>query len=322
MTKLNRKQKRTPLVSVIMPVYNQERYVADAVRSILSQTFRSFEFVIVDDGSTDKTVQIIRDFNDSRIRLFQADHKGFLSALKLATSFAVGKWLARMDSDDVSAPERLEKQIAFLTAHPECLFAASSYGIVTPNGKFLAPSTSSDWSYLDPKDITLATRLFADPSVVFDREASLRCGYDERWENEKPLWYKLLREGKGAIMDEALIYVRWRMGSHSRGQQSYSGCSNKEIRLAYDAENANSQTVQWKGKANLRNERRCVYFYTAAGDFEAARQTALSTLRQNPLDPRALKLLAIALGFRRITKALGPANTQFYPVPSIRALID
>jgi len=108
-------------ISVIMPVFNQERYVADAIKCILNQTYKDFEFIIVDDGSTDRTVEIIKSFDDKRIQLICAEHEGFLSALKRAMNAAQGKWLARMDSDDVCPPDRLERQMDFLKAHPECI---------------------------------------------------------------------------------------------------------------------------------------------------------------------------------------------------------
>src|SRR5688572_25505591 len=105
-----------------MPVHNQERYVADAISSILRQTYKDFEFIIVDDGSTDKTTEIIENFTDPRIRLVRTGHKGFIDALTVASEEAKGRWLARMDSEDICAPDRLQRQIDFLKKHPECVF--------------------------------------------------------------------------------------------------------------------------------------------------------------------------------------------------------
>ena len=86
------------LVSVVMPVYNQERYIATAIKSILEQTYSSFEFIIVDDGSTDRTIEIVESFADERIRLIRAPHAGFIAAISRGVAEATGKWIARMDS--------------------------------------------------------------------------------------------------------------------------------------------------------------------------------------------------------------------------------
>ena len=103
-----------PIVSVVMPAYNVELYVEEAVRSILNQTFRDFEFIIVDDGSTDRTPEILRTFTDPRIRLlFNEKNEGNYPARNRGCRLARGKYIAVMDADDVALPERLEKQVRF-----------------------------------------------------------------------------------------------------------------------------------------------------------------------------------------------------------------
>ena len=104
-----------PLVSVLMPVFNGEKFLREAVDSILSQTFTEFEFIIIDDGSTDKTKEIIYHYKDPRIQYFSYNkNKGFIFALDYGLRKATGDWIARMDQDDVSYPKRLEEQISFL----------------------------------------------------------------------------------------------------------------------------------------------------------------------------------------------------------------
>ena len=111
-----------PLVSVVMPVYNSEKFVEEAIESILHQTFTDFEFLIVDDGSTDGSAAIIQDYaeRDARIRGFALpENKGVAIARNTGIAHASGKLITGMDSDDVSLPQRLEKQVAYLEAHPE-----------------------------------------------------------------------------------------------------------------------------------------------------------------------------------------------------------
>jgi len=111
-----------PRITVLMPVYNGEIYLAEAIESILDQTFKNFEFLIVNDGSTDNSVSIIEDFakKDERIRLINnKKNKGIVGALNTGLEDAKGEYIARMDSDDISVPERLEKQVKFMDDNPE-----------------------------------------------------------------------------------------------------------------------------------------------------------------------------------------------------------
>jgi hypothetical protein len=290
---------RMPFVSVVMPVYNQEKYVGAAVESILRQTFKDFEFIIVDDGSTDRTPEVLKSITDPRVRIVNAPHQGFLPALTRGVNESRGKWVARMDSDDISHPNRLQRQMKFLNSHPECLFIGSIYGILTPNDKYLRPRCTFDWEYLHPKDITLATRFFADPSAVFNREKSLAVGlYDPDFENEKPLWYRLLAEGAGVVLGEPLHYIRWQLGSHSRSEFSKRAATNYEVRIRYDPENATSlqpSPILTNNKlASIRSTTRCMSYYLLAGDKVAAQDIAVQLWRRYPINPTTIKLLLMA----------------------------
>ncbi|MBW2058556.1 MAG: glycosyltransferase [Deltaproteobacteria bacterium] len=108
-----------PRVSVVMSVYNEEEYLVDAVESILRQTFEDFEFIIVDDGSLDHTPLILQGYRDPRIRVFYQSNQGQSAALNRGIRVSTGQYIARMDGDDVSLPERFEREVSFLDAHPE-----------------------------------------------------------------------------------------------------------------------------------------------------------------------------------------------------------
>ena len=114
-----------PRVSVIMPVYNVEKYVGEAIESILNQTFTDFEFVIINDGSTDDTASIIKQYakKDKRIKFVNhSKNKGLIAVLNEGLGLCRGEYVARMDSDDISLQTRFEKQIAYMDKHPECVF--------------------------------------------------------------------------------------------------------------------------------------------------------------------------------------------------------
>lgn len=109
----------SPKVSVVMSVYNGERYLREAVDSILSQTFSDYEFIIIDDASTDGTPTILSSYDDPRIRLFRNHNNlGLARSLNRGLRAAQGEYVARMDADDISLPERLEQQVDFLDSHP------------------------------------------------------------------------------------------------------------------------------------------------------------------------------------------------------------
>ena len=124
--------KTTPRVSVIMPAYNVEQFVAEAIESILNQTFTDFEFIIVNDGSTDNTAKIITEYakKDKRIKFINnKKNAGFITASNQCLDIAKGEYIAKMDSDDVSLPTRLEKQVKFLDENDEIGMVGAAYQI-------------------------------------------------------------------------------------------------------------------------------------------------------------------------------------------------
>ena len=116
------------IVSVIMSVYNAEDNLKEAVDSILNQTFTNFEFIIIDDASTDSSYDILREYEDKRIRIIRNDNNiGLTKSLNRALKYATGKYIARMDADDISMPMRLEKQINYMERHSDVALISCSY---------------------------------------------------------------------------------------------------------------------------------------------------------------------------------------------------
>lgn len=314
--------KRTPALSVILPVYNQERYLGASIQSVLTQTFRDFELLVIDDGSTDATPKILEAIDDPRLRIIRNDHSGFIQALRTGVEHAGAPWLARMDSDDISAPHRFETQMAFLGAHPECVFVGSIFGIITPNDRFLTPLERFDWRTLTPADITFASVSFADPSTVFCRRTAMESGlYDESFpKNEKPLWYKMLSRGTGAVLGEPLHYVRWRLGSLSRSDMSRDWLDNRDIRQVYhpEADTMRSHRVApSEQRAKLTAATRCQYYYLLAGDTDAARDVANTAWRQARTSTEAWKMLLRSKLGRptlRGTKPETPRTHRYRPI--------
>ncbi len=129
-----------PRISVFMPVYNTERYVAAAVQSVLEQTFTDFEFIIVDDGSTDRSPEIVEAIarRDSRINFVRRPHGGRVAVLNYGLSLCQADLVASMDSDDITLPGRFQLQIDYLTEHPEILAVGTRLRLMDPEGVAIA----------------------------------------------------------------------------------------------------------------------------------------------------------------------------------------
>lgn len=165
------------LVTVLMSVYNDERYLSDSIESILKQTFTDFEFLIIDDGSTDSTAAILSRYAyiDSRVRIHTLHgNRGLGYCLNLGVSLAMGKFIARMDADDISRPDRLQRQVLFFQDNQE-LDVLGSYAVLIDeygNGDRVrsVPLTKGDISR------NVWSNPFIHSSVMFKKESILRIG--------------------------------------------------------------------------------------------------------------------------------------------------
>jgi glycosyltransferase involved in cell wall biosynthesis len=167
-----------PIVSVVMSVFNGERFLREAIDSILAQSYRDFEFIIIDDGSTDSTSAILESYSvqDSRIRVYGQENSGIVDSLNRGCELARGRYIARMDADDVSAPARLDLQAAFLESNPLVgLVGCGVYDNIDTTGAVLYTS------YLPEDNDTIQQTLverwcFLHPSIMFKREIYERVG--------------------------------------------------------------------------------------------------------------------------------------------------
>lgn len=151
-------------VSVITPSYNCELFIEDSINSILNQSFKDFEFIIINDGSTDKTVDIINKFKDDRIRFINhQENKGVMSCSKEAIELAVGKYIAIHDADDISMSNRLELQYDYLESHSDIFCVGGRAKKINIDGSFLG-----DWDFppVNHKDILDMLVLYSKCPVI------------------------------------------------------------------------------------------------------------------------------------------------------------
>jgi len=198
-----------PLISVAMPVYNGEQYLAEAIESILAQTFNNFELIIIDDGSTDNSLQILRTYEkrDSRIKLVARENRNLATTLNDIANLALGKWLARMDQDDIALPQRFERQLQWLE-QIEADIAGSWVQRFGASDKRLVRLSETDEAI---KMEMLFCSPFAHPSVIMRTSLVKQLCYDKTWEKveDYDLWERAARAGcKMTNVPEVLLLYR------------------------------------------------------------------------------------------------------------------
>ncbi len=213
----------TPTVSVIMSVYNAERFVAAAVESILCQTFKNFEFLIVDDGSTDRSHAILKRYaaTDSRIRLFSRSNAGYVTALNDLLQLSQGKFIARMDADDVAQLDRFQLQVARLQQEPDLVCVGGAHAMIDERGRWLTclamPETHEEIQALALAGHTPINH----PCAMMRRSAVLQVGaYNTAMTpcEDLDLWLRLGELGRLANLKEMVLKYRIHANSVSEKQ--------------------------------------------------------------------------------------------------------
>ncbi|AUR51584.1 glycosyltransferase family 2 protein [Aquella oligotrophica] len=217
----------SPLVSVVMPVYNAEKYVAEAVESILNQSYTNFEFIIIDDCSTDNSFEILKRYrnSDNRIKLFHNETNCKLpTTLNLAIDHAVGKYILRMDADDISLPDRLVKQVEFMEANPEIGVSGTWYNVFDDG---MEKMLYHEQKPLEHDMILIYMNLLDNPighpTVILRREILKNNHYPEDMRNnaeDYSLWLTLSQKGiKFANLPEYTLSYRLSKSSLSQANQ-------------------------------------------------------------------------------------------------------
>ncbi|MBC5841443.1 glycosyltransferase family 2 protein [Flavobacterium sp. F-380] len=197
-----------PLISVLLPVYNCELYIQQAIESVLNQTFVDFELIIIDDCSTDSTLQLCNLFTDERIIIIEKDkNSGYTNSLNYGLYIAKGKYIARMDGDDICMPERFEKQAVFLEANPDIILCGASYAVIGEKGMYELPETHEEI-----KIKLLSGNCIVHPSVMFRKDILVANNlmYDILMEpaEDYDLWVRLSSMGKLHNLQECLVHYR------------------------------------------------------------------------------------------------------------------
>lgn len=297
---------KSPRVSVVMPTYNGEKYIAETIRSILAQAYSDFELVVVDDGSTDRTAQVVESFADPRIRLIRSEVNGGIAvATNRGYAAAKGEFIAQMDHDDIAVPNRLAIQVAFLDAHPD----VDGCGGQSVN---MSGSTALDHfchrlkrprAVLGPDRVaceTLFTGILFNPTIMFRSRIleNFSGPYDPafRVSADKDFIERSVARGvRWAILPDLLLRYRRHTASASRNNK------NNDLKLAEKTAVANRAVLRLVPEAS-KDE-------LSLHTFVANRDIAL--------EPRHAQ--AVRAWFARLMEA--NARTGRYPEPVMRVVL-
>lgn len=222
-----------PIISVIMPVYNSEKYILEAINSILKQTLSDFEFIIINDASTDDTQKILNTITDKRIRrIDNISQKGNYWCRNIGMSVAKGCFIAVMDSDDASNPTRLASQYDFMIKKPDCIALGSAIEMFNNDKTFLHKRRyDSD----ENKILLLKDNICAHPSLMIRSEAlkNNKIIYDESYTfaSDYDLMVKLSQRGKIYNLPEVLLRYRIHQNQISIRNKKQQNCFADRIRI-------------------------------------------------------------------------------------------
>jgi glycosyltransferase involved in cell wall biosynthesis len=295
-----------------MPVYNAERFLAEAVESILGQTLRDFELVIIDDGSTDGSLGILQKYadRDTRIRLTSRPNRGLAATLAESVEQARGELIARMDADDVSLADRFERQAGYLREHPDCVIVGSPALVIDPDGDPICIwFTETNHEILDAHNL-LGNRgtSLCHPSVMMRRSDVLAAGnYSQQYRigEDLDLFLKLGERGLLANLADPLLKYRTHASNftRTRSDEAYRDLcrvvedARRRRGLPPEPEAAPVPSLSTHSPAGMVKDTHEIWGWQAlqAGNLATARKHASRLLARSPLSTSSWKLLYCTL---------------------------
>jgi len=281
-----------PVVSVVLPVYNAESYIQEAVESILAQTYSDFEFLIIDDGSTDGSLAILQKYadEDPRIRLRSRPNAGLVATLNEMLAEARGEYIARMDADDISLPNRFEQQVEFLNSHPEVALLGSWVDVIDPQGRRLRTAkVPVESDALVQQMLDRGGQFVFHPAIMARREAFAQAGgyiADRFPAEDLHLFLKMAETAQLANLEEVLLKYRehpTKIGFQHRARQEEVITS-----ILNDARQTRGlpelPPVKQVDNANMEEtELKWAWWALGSGEVATARHYAWRSLLRHPL---------------------------------------
>jgi glycosyltransferase involved in cell wall biosynthesis len=295
-----------PQISVIMSVYNGSRYLNESIASILSQTFTDWEFIIINDGSTDNSESIVQGWQkqDERIKLISRSNKGLTISLNQGLSYAQGEYIARMDADDIALPDRFAKQVAFLDENPDHVAVGCRMLVIDPEGMpIFTCSTLTTHEEIDAAYMAGQAGIIGHPAVMM-RRSTLQSigGYREKftYAQDRDLFLRLAEVGKLANLPDTLMKFRLYPTSvgHSRRSEQKQ-CANLATIEAHQRRGLEppilSDSSREPPKSISDLHRQWTWWALRSGNLATARKHAILALARQPLAVESWKVFACAL---------------------------
>ncbi len=295
-----------PKVSVVMPVYKAERYLAQAVDSILAQSFPDFELLAVNDGSPDGSGGMLESYSarDSRVKQIHRENGGVTAALQTGIAAAQGLYIARMDSDDIALPERFARQVAYLDAHPDIAALGTQFLLIDPDGRPLKQmELPLDHAAIDARLVSEQGLALCHPSVMMRADVLAQLGgYDTRFPKAQDieLFLRMGEVGRLANLPEVLMEYRQHPDSigyaDRSGQAHLAWRAGKEAAarrgLPFDAPEPTGRSHA-QGRADIW--RKWGWWALSAGHVATARHYGRRAVLDGPFNKENWRLAAMAL---------------------------
>jgi glycosyltransferase involved in cell wall biosynthesis len=295
-----------PLVSVILPVFNAQRYIRSAVYSVLQQTLADFELIVIDDGSTDQSRSILQDLagRDRRIQLISRPNKGLVATLNEGIAAARGNFIARMDADDLCMPTRFARQVGYLNAHPECVLLGCDVLYIDEEGDPIGRMPDIAFGHEKiTQDLLHRGWPIVHPSIMMRAEAVRTLGgygADLVPNEDHDLFLRLGEIGQLENLPEVLLHYRKHATSISASQAEKVQAKTRQIIVEACARRGipvPDEIANPKPKAPVTVDdlhRTWAWSALKHGYLKTARKYAFSTLRRHPLDSESWRLMLCA----------------------------
>jgi len=295
-----------PQISVIMSVYNGTRYLNESIASIHNQTFTDWEFIIINDGSTDNSESMVQAWQkqDERIKLISREHKGLTISLNQGLSYAQGEYIARMDADDIALPDRFAKQVAFLDENPDHVAVGCRMLVIDPEGlPIFTCSRLTAHEEIDVAYMAGQAGIIGHPAVMMRRSVLQSLGgYREKftYAQDRDLFLRLAEVGKLANLLDTLMKFRLNAKSMGHTQRSeQKRCANLATIEAHQRRGleppilSDSSSEPPKSISDLH--RQWTWWALGSGNLATARKHAILALARQPLAVESWKVFACAL---------------------------
>jgi glycosyltransferase involved in cell wall biosynthesis len=299
-----------PEISVVMGVYNAAPYLREAIESILNQTFTNFEFIIINDGSTDESAEIIKSYKDSRLVIIEQENRGLTKSLNIGLKNARADYIARIDADDIALPDRFQLQYDFLESNPDFFIVGGAYEVINEKGEYIY----TNYPPVTWEEILQRRPSFpiAHPTVLYRKKIIIENGgYDERYwklpSEDFLLWNRIVNttDYKIANVDKPIIKYRLTFGSltdsATKSNKILSGLIRRIISGGSVSEEEIKEYVKFKEQQSPK-KKKVLYNLNIAKKFlvmnykpEMARKYSINAMKLYPFSPKPYFLFFLSI---------------------------